>query len=156
MIEGWRAVDPAPYRCVRPIQRQQVMRAFHRLALSVAIAMVACSPRQGNPGEAVASRSTDLITIDEIGKKQWSNAYELVSTLRPNWLAYRGPDSFGAPGELKVRIDGVRVGGIEMLRSTPVMGVSYIQYINPIDAAARWGLGYNHGAILISTLPQRH
>ena len=132
------------------------MRTFHRLVLSVAIAMTACTPRHGNPGEAVATRRSDLITIDEIGKKNWSNAYELVSTLRPNWLADRGPDSFAAPGELKVRIDGVRVGGIDMLRSTPVMGVSYIQYFNPIDAAARWGLGYNHGAILIETLPQRY
>ena len=125
------------------------------ILLCAAVAVTACSPRQGNPGEIVASRSTDLITVDEIGQKHWANAYELVSTLRPNWLADRGPDTFGTPGELKVRIDGVRAGGIELLRTTPVIGVAYLQYYNPIDAAARWGLGYNHGAILISTLPPR-
>jgi hypothetical protein len=121
----------------------------------VVIMMFGCAPRQGNPGESVASRSTDVIAVDEIEQKHWSSAYELVSTLRPNWLADRGPDTFGAPGELKVRIDGVRAGGIELLRTTPVLGVAYLQYFNPIEAAARWGLGYNHGAILISTLPPR-
>jgi hypothetical protein len=131
------------------------MRALRRLLFVTAVAACACTPRQGHPGEAVASRTADLIAIDEIEQKHWANAYELVNTLRPNWLADRGPDTFGTPGEVKVRIDGVRAGGIELLRMTPVLGIAYVQYYNPIDAAARWGLGYNHGAILISTLPPR-
>jgi hypothetical protein len=132
-----------------------VMRTARRFVFCAVVAAAACAPRQGHPGEAVASRTTDLITIDEIGQKHWANAYELVSTLRPNWLTDRGPDTFGTPSQLMVRIDGVRAGGVDLLRSTPVMGVAYLQYYNPIDAAARWGLGYNHGAILIATLPER-
>ena len=131
------------------------MRMLRRLVVCAVVIAAACSQRQARPREASPGQRSDLITRDEIGDRYWTSAFELVSTLRPNWLADRGRDTFGTQGELQVRIDGVRAGGLDLLRTTPVIGIAYLQYYNPIDAAARWGLGYNHGAILISSLQPR-
>jgi hypothetical protein len=97
-------------------------------------------------------RRTDMITADEMERKHWSSVYDMISELHANWLNVRGPDTImGEPGAVQVQLDEVRLGDVSALRSMPVLNIAYVQYFDPISAAARWGLGYNHGAILVST-----
>lgn len=133
------------------------MRQFTRIlvVLGLFVIAAACSPHgSGDPVERASSRRKDLITREEIDRQHWANAYELVAALRPSWLNERGPDSFGPPTELQVHFNGVRAGGISMLRQMVVTEVVYLEYLDPIAATARWGLGYGHGAIDVSTKPK--
>ena len=95
-----------------------------------------------------------MITREEIDTQHWANAYDLVATLRPSWLNERGPDSFSTPPELQVHFNGARVGGINTLRQMVLTEIVYLEYFNPVAATARWGLGYGHGAIELSTRPK--
>jgi len=75
----------------------------------------------------------------------------MIAALRGNWLQERGPDSFALTSEIQVLVDGMRLGGVDMLRSHPVGSVVRAQYYDPIAAAARFGLMYNKGAIELFT-----
>ena len=99
-----------------------------------------------------SGRRNDIITRRELEEHAYRSVYDVVSALRANWLAARGPDTIlGQQGEVVVRLDEMRYGGIESMRSLPVMNISYIQYFDPISASGRWGLDHGHGAIVIST-----
>lgn len=133
------------------------MRQFTRvlIALGLTIAASGCAQhRSADPVERATYRQKDLITRQEIETQHWANAYDLVYALRPSWLNERGPDTFGTPVELQVHFNGVRAGGISTLRQMIVTEVVYLEYIDPIAATARWGLGYGHGAIDVSTKPK--
>ena len=95
--------------------------------------------------------SGDLLTLEDIQSRDWTSIYELVSTLRANWLNLRGSDTINGPQEsVKVLLDGVPIGGIEQLHQQSVAGVQYVQYFDPVSASGRWGLGFGKGAIYIS------
>jgi hypothetical protein len=112
----------------------------------------ACRSANRDDRPRVAARRADLITLDEIEKRSWNSLYEVVATLRPNWLHDRGPDTVNmAQVEIQAVIDDVRMGGVRVLESTPVPGVQSIQFIPGPEATARWGLGYGDGAIYVLT-----
>jgi hypothetical protein len=52
-----------------------------------------------------------------------------------------------------VYLDGVRMGGIDQLRTIDVRPVTYIRFFDGIAATARWGLDHGAGAIYVSTHP---
>ena len=107
-----------------------------------------CSARRAGAG---ARRGGDTITRDEIQAGQFSNVFDLVQARRFRWLQARGTDSINqTPGEVQVLLDGTRLGGVQTLRSLAPSDVTSIQFVDPVAAAARWGLGYAHGAILVS------
>ena len=107
-----------------------------------------CSARRADAG---ARRGGDTITRDEIQAGQFSNVFDLVQARRFRWLQARGTDSINqTPGEVQVLLDGTRLGGVQTLRSLAPSDVTSIQFVDPVAAAARWGLGYAHGAILVS------
>ena len=119
-------------------------------ALALLLAGLACasSPRKGSPSRG----GTDVITAEEMARVQFSNLYDLVQALRFRWLQSRGPDSINMqPGQVQVRLDDTRLGGVETLRTVAPTGVVSIQWVEPTTAAARWGRGYGHGAIVVST-----
>ena len=121
----------------------------------VVVAVAGCAQRgASDPVERASQSRRDLITREEIDKQHWANAYELVAALRPSWLNERGPDSFTTPAELHVHFNGVRAGGIQVLRQMVVTDVVYLEYIAPLAATARWGIGYGRGAIDVSTKPK--
>ena len=139
------------------------------LALLLTTALGACAGRTAPPDATahVASDSTaadsarptrrprrrsDQITVDEFGGRSWTNLYEVVSTLRSNWLHRRGSDSiYGVDLDVQVVMDGFLIGGADQLRAQSVVGVMYLQHFDPAAASARWGLGFGKGAIYVST-----
>lgn len=127
------------------------MRSFARQWLLAALVLMqwGCSTR--NRDAAGPRRSSDTITREEIRAGQFTNLFDLVQSRRFRWLQARGTDSINqTPGEVQVLLDGQRLGGVQTLRSLAPSDVTSIQFVDPVAAAARWGLGYAHGAILVS------
>jgi hypothetical protein len=128
-------------------------------AAVVAAGAAACASRQPadssvNASAAPATRR-DVLERTEIDRGQWPNAYEAIRGLRPQWLRVRGRDTItGDPGTVQVLLDDVRLGGPESLRTLPISGIAYIQFLDGITASQRWGTGYGNGAIFISTRPR--
>jgi hypothetical protein len=130
------------------------MRRSARGALLVFLSLTVYGCASSRPSKAPRTR-TDLLTAEEIGGGRWANAYDVIQALRGRWLQSRGPDTLlGVPGEVQVRVDDVRMGGVSSLRNIPAMDITYAQFIDPTTAAARWGPGHAHGAIYVSTRPR--
>ena len=110
----------------------------------------------GSPNASAAPATRrDILERTEIDRGQWANAYEAIRGLRPQWLRVRGRDTItGDPGTVQVLLDDVRLGGPESLRTLPISGIAYIQFLDGITASQRWGTGYGNGAIFISTRPR--
>lgn len=132
--------------------RLRTLRRFSVVIVATtALEATACSG--GASGTPARPRPrADLITADDMQHRQSSNAYDLIRELRSTWLHVRGRDSIsGDEGEIVVMLDGVRLGGVESLRQVPVMGLASIRYYSPIDASARWGMGYGDGVIALTS-----
>jgi len=105
--------------------------------------------------ERAGSRRSDRISREEIKARNWTDVHEIVATLRPNWLADRGRDSFGSGTVIQVVMNGVRMGGVTALRRLSAADVEYLQYYDATAATTRWGVGFGKGAIELSTTPPR-
>ena len=88
---------------------------------------------------------------EDWGTRNFYSAYDAIASLRPLWLSKRGPD-----GEIQVYVDDNHVGGIEMLRGVRTVSISMIKHLDGIQAAARFGMGHDQGAILVSTRATGH
>ena len=105
---------------------------------------------RGNP--APPSR---VIGHDEIVEaRSASNAFQLVSLLRPDWLRPRG-ESLSNPTIMPVvYVDNMRYGPIESLNEIRVGVVDEVRYYSPSAATTKWGTGVMGGAIEIVRFPQ--
>jgi hypothetical protein len=128
------------------------MSGTHRPLLLFALVVAsACShPASGRTG----ARSSDAITAADIRKSAATNVYDIIAQLRYRWLQSRGPDSINMrSGDVMVRLDDSEIGTVQALRNLAPTGISSIQFVDGVSAAGRWGLGYAHGAVVISTRP---
>lgn len=118
-----------------------------RAALVLALATIGCT----SGGHRTGVRDRNLITADEITRVNANTAYEAVERLRPAFLTTRGANSIQdpTPPTPVVYLDGLRYGPTASLNSIPAMGIASIQYLPPIEAGMRYGLGHEGGAILI-------
>jgi hypothetical protein len=115
----------------------------------------ACASRSPASESTAPASNRDFVLREEIDRGQWANSFELIRNVRPQWLRVRGRDTItGDPGVVQVVLDNVRLGGIESLRTLPVSGIVYYQWLDGISASQRWGTGYGNGAILVSTRPR--
>ena len=128
------------------------MRVFSTLRVAVAVATVLT----GCAGQRFASNSgvdRNLLVPGQFADKGYTNPYDVIAALRSNWLETRGPNSFQSPTRVQVYLDGIRVGGIEALRTIDLRPVTYIRFFDGVAATARWGLDHGAGAIYVSTHP---
>jgi len=126
------------------------------LVLLALLLTTACARRAGTASTEAPRPRTDLITRADIERTTFTNAYDLVSALRPRWLQSRGPDTLlGQPGEVQVHLNEVRLGGVQTLHDVSTIDIAYIQFFDANDATWRWGIDHGHGAIYISTTPPR-
>lgn len=128
------------------------MRVFGSFLLmaSVGVMLAGCAGRNATTGPGV---DRNLLVQDQFADRGFHTAYDVIEAMRSNWLSSRGPDSFQTPSEVQVYFDGVRMGGVETLRTIDVRPVTYIRYFDGIAATARWGLDHGAGAIYVSTHP---
>jgi hypothetical protein len=125
------------------------------------------------PAPAGQRAGRQPITADEISRAGLNgNVYDVVYTLRRNWLNLRGLNSgnegihnvmstadtlAAATGEpqLVVYLDNMKLGTASELRRLPVVGVTSIRYYDPAEANYLWGMGHTHGAIQVVTLDRQ-
>jgi hypothetical protein len=118
--------------------------------LGLCLTTAGCYPKAstGNPAP-----DRTVLTEDQFADQGYNNVYEVVAALRANWLNARGPDSFTSPTQVLAYYDGMRVGGVETLKTMDVRPVVYIRYFDGVSATARWGLGHGAGVVYVSSHP---
>jgi hypothetical protein len=124
------------------------------VALGLTLASAACASGGSTSGTASrpAASRPNVLSAEEIQKAHIANVFDLVSSLRPRWLTTRGVDSFQKPSEIQVYLGNTRMtGGPNALREISSLGVTKIEWVDPISAASRWGLDHGAGAIVVST-----
>ena len=111
----------------------------------VAPVLLACAP----PSTTRAARDPKVITREEILDSHASNAYDVVSRLRPNFLQFHGQTTITGSdsGYPKVYLDHILYGDLTSLRSLDAIGILEIHYYNGTEAQSRFGLGNVAGAI---------
>jgi hypothetical protein len=111
--------------------RQNIAITAARFSMMAALAACASSGAAGG----TARTSADKITRSEIYSSNASNAYELISRLRPNWLR---PGSTGsiAGGVVRsqailVYLNGQRLEDLNALKTISAEGLESAQWIDP-------------------------
>ena len=118
-------------------------------------------------------RDRSVIGIREIREARAENVYELVRSLRPEWLRTRGvasmretprgrstgpnPDDVEITqpgiGTVKVYLDDSHYGDLDSLRELQPGHVGEIRFLDTREATMKWGGGHLHGAIHVITAP---
>jgi hypothetical protein len=127
------------------------MRPFYVLALA-AVALRCAPPAATGAGP---TRAFDVITRQEIVGSQYTNAYDVVSRLRPAFLHTHGKTTITGSdtGYARVYLNGQYYGEIESLRALDVATIREIRYYNGAQATNRFGTGNVSGAIEVITGP---
>lgn len=118
--------------------------------LFVAAIVTACA----SSGTGAARMDRNLLTREQIAETNKQNAFEVVETLRSNWLRTRGPTSLSGPDAVvQVYLDDNRLGTVESLRTISTPMIQYIRWYDGIAATGRWGLDHGAGVVYVSTRP---
>ncbi len=125
------------------------MRPFSILG---AAAVMACASAGGG-GTTVDANNPNIITGDQIAASAQTNAYDVVSRLRPNFLKSRGRTTVYGQGSdyATVFLDGQSYGDLSSLRNIAASQISSIHFIRGTDAVTTYGMQYGAGVIDIRT-----
>lgn len=105
-----------------------------------------CVPPAG--AHPASHRSFTTFSEIQIANVAPITAYDAVIRLRPIALYPPGGKSF----EPSVYLDGLRLGGVEQLQRISAIDLIGIEFLTPIEAAAKYGpTGRDGGAILLTT-----
>ena len=131
--------------------RSAIVRRPAALLLAMLLGAACGGSRHGE--QQPTPRDRELLTAEQLRSQHFTSAYDAVLALRANWLHTRGNDSFTSPTRVLVYVDGTRYGGVESLRTLPVISINYIRHYDGLTASARWGLDHGPGVIYVSTRP---
>lgn len=110
-----------------------------RLSAIIPFAVVASLAACASAGTSSGTRaSPNHITSAEIESSGASNALDLISRLRPNWLRPPKIVSLGAgtrQSVIVVYLDGNRLGDTQSLRSLSVSGLRSLEWLDATRAA---------------------
>ena len=120
---------------------------LHHLALFYSTAiMTGCISQTTRSFDVTPSKALGVIGPEEIENSHGTTAYEVVERIRPLYLTSNLDLSPNA--EREVYLNGVRLGGLNELRSIPAKEVKEIRFVRAIDGVA-YGVGRSGGAILV-------
>ena len=128
-------------------------RRLALLALVLVVGPIACSSSGASSGSrARANRNSNVIEAAELRDANYTTLFDAVRTLRPTWLRVRGRGIVGIGEEtlIQVYIDDVRRGSSAILARIRISSVRGMRYMNPTDAALRYGSSHREGAIWIT------
>jgi hypothetical protein len=80
---------------------------------------------------------------------EYRTIYDAVAALRVSWVY--GHAVMACRCEPVVYVNGSKVRGLEVLRSTPMAGVA-VRHLSAREASARFGNGHEGGAILVEPI----
>ena len=106
---------------------------------TLAIVISALVPACASTNTVSAKESSaEYVTNVEIARTPASNAYDLVSRLRPNWLRQGGIGSVGGgriSGQVTlVYLDGNKVGYTDSLRGISANGIATMEWVEAARA----------------------
>lgn len=128
------------------------MRRSLRWLATFALASLVTGCAAAGTGSPRVDRN--MLTREQIVATNRQNAFEVVESLRSNWLRSRGPTSLQGPdAQVQVYIDDSRLGTVETLRTISTSTIQYIRWFDGIAATGRWGLDHGAGVIFVSTRP---
>ena len=108
-----------------------------------------------NHAAAGARTASDLLGPTEISLSPGGSAYDVLQRLRPQFLNRQAApvryDPYG--GRPVVYLDGVRLGGVEELRSISSVMVGEVRFLSAASAHSRFGYYHPGGVIAISSRP---
>lgn len=135
------------------------MRFPLALIVIAATLATACSSSGTSTKPAEVRPRTNVITLEEIqGVSSAGTAHDLIQRLRPGFLRQVTTLTFeGAgdgPRDVIVFVDGMPRGGRPVLREIAAQDVARIERLSAAEATTRFGTGYPHGVILITTRPR--
>jgi len=111
-----------------------------------AVVLSSCAPQANT--RLTPQRSFTYFSETQISAVRPVTAYDAVLRLRPTALNPAGGRSF----QPSVYLDGLRLGGPEELTRVSAIDIIGIEFLTPIEAAAKFGpTGRNGGAILLTT-----
>jgi hypothetical protein len=117
------------------------------LAICCAIAAItACASQRGPDTGATPSSALGVMTESEIAESQATTAYDAIARRRPVFLVSKL--DLAPNAEREVYLNGIRLGGVNELRSIPAREVKEIRFVRAIDGVA-FGVGRSGGAILV-------
>ena len=139
--------------------------------LFVALAVLASAATAGAQHPGSVNRNSNVIVREELQDASATNAYELVQTLRPQWLRENNKETIrtkkiARPSgnrndieiatvsdepDIVVYVDNNRFGTIESLRDISIAGVGSLEFMSPAKATLRWGSGHTKGVIVVHT-----
>lgn len=129
----------------------------HCLLLSAVPLVVACASSGSSSGTSTSGgprENADRLVLAENDARLQAGGslLDLIRRERPQWLTRRA-SSIGAGGQNDIVVyrDGVRIGGPEVLREIPINVVATATWLDGPEAAARFGLNHQYGAILVVT-----
>ena len=113
------------------------------------------SPAMFNAGQPRVRSSSDIIGPAELAKGGIGSAYDVVQRLRPQFFVTRAlgfpTDPFG--GRPVVYYNGMRLGGLEELRSLSMTMVGEVRFLTPV-AGSEWFGTYHPGGVIAITSPR--
>jgi TonB-dependent Receptor Plug Domain len=123
------------------------------LILGVGLVTLMASPALAQKAGKKHSGNRNVLTAEEIASRPGATtAYDLVVSLRPNWLITRGVHSGEANGnDIVVYVDGVAWGGPDQLDRVRVDQIQEMRFLSAGDATMKYGTGNPAGAIEITT-----
>ncbi|HEX5726847.1 MAG TPA: hypothetical protein VFX98_15330 [Longimicrobiaceae bacterium] len=131
-----------------------------RIAVVAATALAllaACTstPRGPVPAEGGGSTSqrtrADLITREEVLASRMSTAYDVVASLRPQWLRIRGTTTVSDRRVISVFWNQQHYGGHEQLRNIATDNIRSIRFYSALESVGPFGPGHHHGVIQVLT-----
>lgn len=120
------------------------------LALALVLVSAACTSAGAGPRPVVSNRLH--LTPEEMQSTVYSDMYAAVETLRPAWLREYTMSIKGGPERVQVYLDGMKLGGPEMLRGIAPTSVGHVEFMSAIEASQRYGLNHGAGAIVVTTV----
>lgn len=120
-------------------------------AALVAFVMVMAGCAAGG-SRASASRASNVISLEEIEASSATNAWDLITQIRPNWLRGRGPSSLRAGGTVLpvVYVRSTRQGSAETLRGFATLTLLELRFVDAPTATTRYGNGHSGGVIEVT------
>lgn len=125
----------------------------HLLPVLIVAMSIGCASTGSGPGEI---RRSQILTQEEISSSGVSgNAFDVVTRLRPNFLASRGPTTLGNAQSTglypNIYLDGIPYGDINTLRNIDASVIAEIRLYQAGEAQTKFGMGNNNGVIAITT-----
>jgi hypothetical protein len=106
-----------------------------------------------------AQRRRDRIEHDELQQAHGSNAYDIITSLRPAWLNRHRPGLASATGgdnmpDMIVIVDGAELGDADALKSVSPQDLYSVEFLSQPAMEARYGKLTRSGGIVVHTSAQ--